>query len=448
MGNTFLDHTVIRVDNIANADNNGPPSILFGLRQSNGTVAAPSMSFTSSPTTGLFRKAADSVGFSAAGVEIGFYTNIGAWTFGPPSASVNHISNGSLSFPSTSSTSTAASIYQAGARIRLNGGASGYAFQNSNGTATHGLVESNGAWVLGDGTIDIGNQYAATHRIFGNVVFQLSNLGPSSNPNFSFSSSPRLMLGWNRTDGGQEVAFVKDGSSNATQAFHFYNATSNSATTFLGGTSSTGAWTFGPSSGFAGVLSHSFRGGVALEGNIAGIEYAANKFIMDTFQGGTRFFSCGGAPGPGNRGYFNWALLDSAGANALDVLACSGVGAWGVGPPGFTGTHTLRGGVTTGELRLGATSVGGGTYNNFSTANIGVILGVTGGCDFTGFANGATGKVLYIGVSNGGITLLHNSAASSVGNRIITLTGANLFRGNGGFTLVYDDNNSRWVQTG
>lgn len=209
-----------------------------------------------------------------------------------------------------------------------------------------------------------------------------------------------------------------------------------------------GAWTFGPSSGFAGVLSHSFRGGVALEGNIAGTEYAANKFIMDTFQGGTRFFSCGGAPGPGNRGYFNWALLDSAGANALDVLACSGVGAWGVGPPGFTGTHTLRGGVTTGELRLGATSVGGGTYNNFSTANIGVILGVTGGCDFTGFANGATGKVLYIGVSNGGITLLHNSAASSVGNRIITLTGANLFRGNGGFTLVYDDNNSRWVQTG
>jgi len=69
------------------------------------------------------------------------------------------------------------------------------------------------------------------------------------------------MLGWNRTDGGQEVAFVKDGSSGASEAFHFYNATSNTATTSLGGASASGAWAWGPASG--GVVGHTAQSGAS-----------------------------------------------------------------------------------------------------------------------------------------------------------------------------------------
>jgi len=118
------------------------------------------------------------------------------------------------------------------------------AADSADGFATVGGIAQNGAWTLGPAA-GVGNQYSSVHRFNGGITFFPPNIGSSASPNFNFSSSPRLMLGWNRTDGGQEVAFVKDGSSGATEAFHFYNATSNTATTFLGGVSAAGAWTLG-----------------------------------------------------------------------------------------------------------------------------------------------------------------------------------------------------------
>jgi len=98
MGNTFLNNNIILVDAIANSDQNGPPLMEFGIRNSAGTAAAPSIVFTGSTTTGLFRKAADSVGFSAAGVEIGSFSSAGGWSFGAASNSdVNHVFRGRAS---------------------------------------------------------------------------------------------------------------------------------------------------------------------------------------------------------------------------------------------------------------------------------------------------------------------------------------------------------------
>jgi len=66
------------------------------MQVGNGTAVAPSIAFTNSPTSGMFRKAADSVGFSAAGTEIGSFTTTGAWTLGPTAGAVNQTVRGFL----------------------------------------------------------------------------------------------------------------------------------------------------------------------------------------------------------------------------------------------------------------------------------------------------------------------------------------------------------------
>jgi hypothetical protein len=89
MGNTFIGPTTVQTDNITNSDNTGAPTLPFGVITSapllfaSGTAAAPSITFTGDTDTGLFRKAADSVGFVEGGIEVGSYSATGAWTLGP-----------------------------------------------------------------------------------------------------------------------------------------------------------------------------------------------------------------------------------------------------------------------------------------------------------------------------------------------------------------------------
>lgn len=76
-------------------------------------------------------------------------TQAGAVTVGPSTSNVHHVSNGSLGFVASTTTSNAASIYQSGSRLRFNGGSGGYAFQSADGVTSFGLIETTGAWSIG-----------------------------------------------------------------------------------------------------------------------------------------------------------------------------------------------------------------------------------------------------------------------------------------------------------
>lgn len=65
------------------------------LAVGDGTVAAPAYSFASDLNLGLYRVAADTLGFSANGVNVGSYSSAGAWTIGAASGALTHIVRGS-----------------------------------------------------------------------------------------------------------------------------------------------------------------------------------------------------------------------------------------------------------------------------------------------------------------------------------------------------------------
>ena len=72
-----------------------PAGITLGgtgiLQAGDGTAAAPTFSFANSTGLGLFRKAADSLGFAIGGSEVGRITNTGAWELGTVNGGNPHI---------------------------------------------------------------------------------------------------------------------------------------------------------------------------------------------------------------------------------------------------------------------------------------------------------------------------------------------------------------------
>ena len=64
---------------------------------SDGSAASPSLAFINSTATGLYRVGADSLGFSANGVNVGQYSSAGLWTLGASGGTQTHVINGGLS---------------------------------------------------------------------------------------------------------------------------------------------------------------------------------------------------------------------------------------------------------------------------------------------------------------------------------------------------------------
>lgn len=60
----------------------GTVSVTGVLGLANGSAAAPSLAFTNSLTTGLYRASADTIGFSSAGVNSGSINSSGNWSIG------------------------------------------------------------------------------------------------------------------------------------------------------------------------------------------------------------------------------------------------------------------------------------------------------------------------------------------------------------------------------
>jgi len=152
------------------------------MQVGNGTAVAPSIAFTNSPTSGMFRKAADSVGFSAAGVEIGFYTGAGVWTFGPV-AKFAGVTSGSLANGfffngpiriDTSSVSQIRSSSSGGTLEFVNEGSgfvAGFAFYSQNRVLSLGGTDGTGAWTFGQ-NIDYTNANRIDTRLNGGLAFR------------------------------------------------------------------------------------------------------------------------------------------------------------------------------------------------------------------------------------------------------------------------------------
>lgn len=88
-----------------------------------------------------------------------------------------------------------------------------------------------------------------------------------------------------------------------------------------------------------------------------------------------------------------------------------------------------------------------GTVNNFSTAGISSIRFTINGLIVTGFANGFSGKQLFIISPSGQTTTLKNqNTGSTAANRIITPGGLDMvMTPNTTAELIYDDITARWV---
>ena len=124
----------------------------------------------------------------------------------------------------------------------------------------------------------------------------------------------------------------------------------NSDRFFIGGTvnntedyltiSTAGAVTLGPSSGFAGVLTHTFNGSIKIKGNIPSSAYEANTFLIDNNIGTVRLFAVG--PNTSTRGTLEFRITSSN--NSLPALAGSiaTTTAWVIGGTGNTALHNLN----------------------------------------------------------------------------------------------------------
>lgn len=94
-------------------------------------------------------------------------------------------------------------------------------------------------------------------------------------------------------------------------------------------TATGGACVFGPATGFAGVISHTFRGAIGISGNIAGTEYIANSVLIDNNAGTSRIFSAG--INATTNGTFQLNSARSDGSNAFAILNTDVAGAMTLG---------------------------------------------------------------------------------------------------------------------
>jgi hypothetical protein len=183
---------------------------IFSL--ANGAVGTPSLRFSNSPTTGLYRVSPNVLGFTSNGVNSGQLSASGGWTLGVSGdTTTSHQFNGitkvqglsltlngvgtsnSVAVIQTGSTSdqmvvTANTGFGAGGELSLYGPdhltLANYIKFSNNGTFT-GEVDSSGKWTLGAAA---GSQ---THAVNGN----LSATGTLAGSNLSGSNTGDITLG-------------------------------------------------------------------------------------------------------------------------------------------------------------------------------------------------------------------------------------------------------------
>ena len=318
---TFMDDTQIRVDSISNGAGTGAPVFPVGLTSSAptrlvaGTAVAPALAFTANTNLGIFRKAADSLGFSTQGIEIGSFDLNGSWTMGPAAglgatgnayhlmygSLVNRNTNGGF-FVHPTTVSLAANNYRDGSGTlkaldtatgasliefrAVSSGASNclsvyssITAQTAN-TALGGLSEictasAAGAWTFGP------SGFSGAHRLNATLL----NFVRGANTQTTLvgftdadGSTYRCYLGLSRADG---TGIVTGGTANS-----FVLRADNvdmqfaQSSTLVGNVTSSGAWTFGNTSWTQTKKIHTFNGTVfsnSRAGNDAGMYSSAGN---------------------------------------------------------------------------------------------------------------------------------------------------------------------------
>lgn len=351
-----IQSTTVQADFVTNQAGTGAPTypngVVFagGTSFGDGSAASPAITFTADTNTGIFRKAAESLGFSGNGIEVGSYDATGGWTFGVDGVALHVVrgtelrriagtasGNATKSFyTGTGAGTLRATLGVAGATNGIVTGSvagdmvinaqTGNLLFGAAGTTVIGRATQAGAWTLGPTTYP-------SHTVNGTVTFWSSaangriNLGASNNYIYGDSSN-NLILGTAGTDkllitsAGAVTLGPTSVSAYSTLTQAMYAQTHN---LFLGNTSTA-----------VGRISSVAYSTTGLQMNIRP-NAGASGYLSFTENTVADRFAIGIDGGSGN---LNFRLVDPLGTIAGTV---SSAGAWTLGPSGFTGTHSVNG---------------------------------------------------------------------------------------------------------
>jgi trimeric autotransporter adhesin len=112
-------------------------------------------------------------------------------------------------------------------------------------------------------------------------------------------------------------------------------------------------------------------------------------------------------------------------------------------------TTPASGAFTTLSVSTGALTLSNNTNNNINvgTASFIRITGPTGAFSVTGIAGGTEGRMITLYNATGQNMSIMNDVTSTTANRIYTTAGTVTTSGQGSFTLIYSDTDSRWILT-
>lgn len=213
------------------------------VRISDGSVTEPSIVFTSGDDgtgTGIYRVAANSLGFSSDGVNIGQYDSAGAWTIGPAANLTGyHTVNGSIRL--TNSTNFGAITHSVLGEITAN------LYRNSSGTAkavatATGFTEiiarriSSAASLAFEVFVDYQDSQTADATIVSTNSFSLFNIAGNGTCVFGMpgDNSAAVTHRVNAGDGGTFELFDSDTSVGTDEAQTSLRFVSNDATNTSG----------------------------------------------------------------------------------------------------------------------------------------------------------------------------------------------------------------------
>lgn len=202
-----------KLSNLFSVPSLAAPSFTGIASFSNGTAAAPALTFTSDTDTGFYRVGANQLGITTGGALVGSVDSSGLWTLGASSGSQYHVANGQL---------------------LINGGnASDYTLKVVRGTA--GVT--NGA-----ATVSI--QDVTTNTTAKTAALGLGRYDNSNKDNALIYATNDATTATMSLGGGVS-------SLHAVTGINFYTASNSStnAGNLVGSVSSAGLWTLGLSGG-------------------------------------------------------------------------------------------------------------------------------------------------------------------------------------------------------
>ena len=295
---------------------------------SDGSAASPSLAFINSTATGLYRVGADSLGFSANGVNVGQYSSAGLWTLGASGGTQTHVINGGVSVSLDSSFSGHLNILGQ-KELRLQDTTGGeYVGHRAPGTVTSSHTYT---WPA---ALPAGNRILQSDTS-GNLSWVVAGAGSGDISNGGNSFGSAITIGTND-------AFALNFETNAVTK---------------GSVSSAGLWTLGES---GGTQTHVVNGRMNIT-TPAGTNPALILTAVSTttpfvrFTDGTTGYSIGNT----TAGTFSIDVGTGVGPGSDPRFSVTQAGLVTIGASGGTQSHVINGNahIPSGNLRVGTTGL-------------------------------------------------------------------------------------------